>query len=575
MILPINIENISSFLEPPAGYRFDKSVITTYSLHLDILLTIPLFLDGALKEEHAVIENYQAVVMMINRFKDSIQVYVQEGEIKSSAISSKKYSKLYELLRDMITEIPTQKYRSFHPKFWLISYKNEDNTDKKYKLIVLSKNLTNSKDLDIAIVFDGTIADDSIHKNINNKIFNFLDETIQDTNFSMNELSKIEWMDINGYQLTDIFFIPKDKNNIPFLEDKKFRDECIVFSPFVDKRTGDKNLFSSNNILVTREDEVNTEICQNIYKLNDSIVDNEIDNMDLKLFEKSESEDIPIPTNQLHAKIYVYKKDNQNWLTFGSANATERGFNRNDEILIHLKAPSGFYKHTKEYILDDKKRTFIQFIPKEKSLEEKEKVEILDILDDVKSNILADGINEVKYKSKTKNLTMKLKDIDLRSDVNLLISPISLNQLKQFEEDLKWEIKEESQITGWFRFILLKDGFSREFLIKSELDISETNYIKEIMQEAADNSQKFLDANIYALLSNGKVLAGQKQFNSTDTSNSEEHCYSHEITEDIVDMLLDRYAADEALYQSVLCLISKSDKYKKLIDILPRAKKCH
>ena len=104
-MLPVNIDNLSSYLKPPLGYRFDRGFTTTYSLHLDILLTMPMFLDGRLSEENAVIQNYAGVVKAINNFRDKFKVYVQKGEIQTSSLGSKKASRLYELLRPMIKEI--------------------------------------------------------------------------------------------------------------------------------------------------------------------------------------------------------------------------------------------------------------------------------------------------------------------------------------------------------------------------------------------------------------------------------------------------------------------------------------
>ena len=212
-MLPIKIDNLSQYLKPPIGYRFDKGFTTTYSLHLDVLLTMPMFLDGRLAEENAVLQNYVAVVKTINSFKDKFKVYVQKGEIQTSPLGSKKASILYELLRDMIVEIPKED-SSFHPKLWLLRYENEKH-EKKYRLIIFSKNLTNSKDLDIAAVFD-SIGNSNKHKKINKGLIKFknsLNKKLFD-----DELKNIEWEERNGYSLENFYVLPNKNSTLPFIK---------------------------------------------------------------------------------------------------------------------------------------------------------------------------------------------------------------------------------------------------------------------------------------------------------------------------------------------------------------------
>jgi len=358
-MLPVNIDNLSSYLKPPLGYRFDRGFTTTYSLHLDILLTMPMFLDGRLSEENAVIQNYAGVVKAINNFRDKFKVYVQKGEIQTSSLGSKKASRLYELLRPMIKEIPKNtKKSSFHPKLWLLRYESEDGMNKKYKLIILSKNLTNSKDLDIAIVFDGKKSDKGKYQQLNKSLFDFC-KNIEDVYFSKEELETINWDNIDGYSLENLYVLPSDRKILPFIEKNQIRDETIILSPFISD-----NLFRKNNILITREEEIKEKVCNNIYTINSSLVEEEETAEDLALFLEDKGSPSKIFINQLHAKIYIYKKNYNNWLTFGSANATNQGLSikekLNNEILVELKAPKDFYGDTKNYI--EKNKFFIEYI---------------------------------------------------------------------------------------------------------------------------------------------------------------------------------------------------------------------
>jgi len=568
MLLPINIDNLSSYFKPPLGYRFDKGLSTTYSLNLDILLSIPMFLDGALSEKYAVLENYQAVVFMIEKIRKRFKVYVQKGEIKTSPQATKKASKLYELLRDMIEEIPRDTAKSsFHPKLWLLKYVTY-NGESVYKLIILSKNLTNSKDLDIAIVFDGEKVEEA-HKDKNNKIYNFVSKTLNDNRFTKDELENIRWQNVDDFELEDIlFFSPSNDEleNIPFLQNRYLDKDMIVFSPFLSN-----NIFAKNNknILVTREDEIDEQICQDIYKVNESLYDEDYEDEVLELFEKDKDAKVKNLINQLHAKIYIYTKNRKNWLAFGSLNATNRGFTKNDEVLIILKAPKDFYNQTKKYIENEKRKIFVK-ANVIKSKDELEKIEkkqkVLDKIDKLKNTFLQNSdILKVNYKDK--KLKANIKSIELNS-ILMQISPVSKVDFKQYSSKLEWNVI-ESEITGWFRFLLTLDGYSREFLVEDKEFQIDDVYKKAIEKEAMDKSQEYFEANIFALLSDGNIsfsnLVKEHGLESDDTS----HCYSSTIDDDIVDLMLDRYATSKEVYKSVYKLLSQNKIYKNIIDVLP------
>ncbi|HIP26136.1 MAG TPA: hypothetical protein EYG80_00585 [Flavobacteriaceae bacterium] len=566
-MLPVNIDNLSSYLKPPLGYRFDRGFTTTYSLHLDVLLTMPMFLDGRLSEENAVVQNYAGVVKAINSFRDKFKVYVQKGEIQTSSLGSKKASRLYELLRPMIKEIPKETTKSsFHPKLWLLRYESEDKKTKKYRLIILSKNLTNSKDLDIAVVFDGKTSKDTKHQDINENLFYFCKEVLNDDIFGKKELEQITWDNVDGYSLENLFILPKDQKKLPFIDKKKIKDKTIVFSPFISN-----NLFNKNIVLITREEEITEQICNNIYTINSSLVEEEEIIENLEMFNEDKKFNDKVFINQLHAKIYVYTNNGKNWLTFGSSNATNRGFFKNSEILVELKAPSKFYEDTKKYIETNK--FFVEFlINEEDDLEGSDNSqEILDELDDYKREVLS-GTIKVIYQNSILKLESNINNI--ANDITVEVTPSSKVSFKNFQSTLTWKIK-NVEITAWFRFKLTKDGQSREFLLHDENFKLDKNYLKAIDKEAVDKSSAYLEANIFALLNDGNITKSkirdiQKQEIEEGSHN---HCSKMNYrNEYLYDLMLDKYAMNKSEYNTILGLFKKADKYKSLIDILPKAK---
>ncbi len=569
-MLPINIDNLSSYLKPPLGYRFDRGFTTTYSLHLDILLTMPMFLDGRLSEENAVVQNYAGVVKAINNFRDKFKVYVQKGEIQTSSLGSKKASRLYELLRPMIREIPIDTRKSsFHPKLWLLRYESENRKSKKYRLIILSKNLTNSKDLDIAIVFDGNISKESKHQDINRNLFYFCKNILNDDTFAKEELEQITWDNVDGYSLENLYILPRDQEKLPFIAEGKIKNKTIVFSPFISN-----NLFDNKNIiLVTREEEIKEKVCNSIYTVNSSLVEEEEIVQSLEMFNEDKNSNDKIFINQLHAKIYVYTYNGRNWLTFGSSNATNRGFFKNSEILVELKAPSKFYEDTKEYI--EKNKFFVELLINEEDdldrSDEDNSQETLDELDDCKREILNATI-KVKYQNSILILESKINEID--NDIKVVVTPSSKVSFKSFQSTLTWKVK-STEITGLFGFKLIKDGQSREFLINDEEFELKENYLESIDKEAMNKSLDYLKANIFSLLNDGNITTSKMR----DTLRKEiedgihNHCSKGSLTHEyIYDLMLDKYAMNKNEYNTILKLFKKVDEYKPLLEILPKAK---
>ena len=566
-MLPVNIDNLSSYLKPPDGYRFQKGLTTTYSLHLDTLLTIPMFLDGTLAEENAVIQNYASVVSTINKFRDSFKVYVQKGEIKTSSLGSKKASKLYELLRGVIEELPRDtKVKSFHPKLWILQYGNDINY--KYKLIILSKNLTNSQDLDIAVVFDGMEVKKSIHHNINESLMSFVNNISENHMFMKNELKNIEWQNIDGYQLKNFYILPEDSRKLPFFDGSKIDKKSIVFSPFI---SDDIFEVENENILVTREDEINKQICEEIYTINSSLENNqEVDEIvDSSLFDNDKKFNNRISINQLHAKIYISEPET---LIFGSANATNRGFRANNEILIELEAPSDFYSDVKKYIKDDKNKLFVKLQKEYATVEEKES-KLVDELFDNNKRIIVNGSITVKYENK--KLILKSSFV-FDESVKIEVTPVSKNSFKIYQDCLVWENLKNIDITGWFRFKLTVESESREFLMSDEEFQLNKQYLKSIEEEANDKSDRYLEAHLISLLSDGRITSFEHR-NTIKKDKDEDmynYCSKQERNEDnLYDLLLDRFSSSKYHYNQALSIMKKLNKdgYKELLEILPKA----
>jgi len=133
-------------LIPPQGYRLAKAMAATYSLDLNTLLSIPIALFYAQTLEGTVEGERIQLLEAIQRCPDVLRIYHQRGKIQVP----RNQNRLYGLLEDCVVGVlPRGADSSFHPKVWILRFEADD-APVKYRLIVLSRNLTYDRSWDIA-----------------------------------------------------------------------------------------------------------------------------------------------------------------------------------------------------------------------------------------------------------------------------------------------------------------------------------------------------------------------------------------------------------------------------------------
>src|SRR4051812_21546948 len=132
-------------LIPPTGYRLKRAVAATFSLDLNTLLSIPVALFYAQTLDW--IEGGERVQLLeaIQRCPEVLRIYHQAGRIHVP----RHQNRLYGLLEDCVVGVtPKDVDSSFHPKVWLLRYE-PDLGPARYRLVVLSRNLTYDRSWDI------------------------------------------------------------------------------------------------------------------------------------------------------------------------------------------------------------------------------------------------------------------------------------------------------------------------------------------------------------------------------------------------------------------------------------------
>ena len=403
-----NRQDYGSILSAPPNYELDFAIGTTYSLDLDSLVGASISL-GLSEETDTVLRNNPIFLLEALRATgDKIALFCQKGNIHLPS----NPTKLYILLEEMVFQVNTPKkydianYPSFHPKFWLIRFTNE-NGEVRYRIIVLSRNLTFDRSWDIVFSMEGKKKNEKTAKNKNLSLFlDYLKEFTTDSskkdkiNQIMEELEYIEF-DLEKGPFEDFDFIPIGVGEEVSIKDyplfNKPLDNLIVMSPFLSKEvirdfneriTWNKNM--DRVYMFTRAEslsKLSPEDCDQfkIYVLKDEIVDgesiisgediteflSEVDNFeDIAEYGRvqeiaeydmlqDESENIPInqespDANQkqdIHAKIYLIRCGETVEIYLGSLNSSHNALNGNVEFMMRLK--TNYRKYNMNKFLND------------------------------------------------------------------------------------------------------------------------------------------------------------------------------------------------------------------------------
>ena len=130
--------NYSDALVPPDGYVLEKAVATTYSLDLEALTAVSIALGLKEEPDSELLQNPISMLNALVKVSEKILIFCEAGQIKKPG----KPSPLMLLLDKMVIPVALPKkpgrgfYPSFHPKTWILQYRNADGL-RKYRFVVL------------------------------------------------------------------------------------------------------------------------------------------------------------------------------------------------------------------------------------------------------------------------------------------------------------------------------------------------------------------------------------------------------------------------------------------------------
>lgn len=348
MLSPEDRTLLVDLLAPPeSGYRLERAVATTFTLHLTAVLPLPLGLAGADLSSSA---DPISVLQAVRNYSDRIDIFCQAGHV---SVPSQR-NDLLPFLEGMVHQVKAPRPgHLFHPKLWVLRYVN-DESEERYRLVCGSRNLTDDRAWDVVINLEGrrTPRRWAVNRPIVDLLLSLpkrvpagltaerkagIEELAEGLRFvewerPENVVSDKDW-------LTFHVFGPGQKPQ-PDMDGY----QRLVVSPFVNDggldavwpgRTGE-------GVIVSRDEELHSvgptwsewfgEHDVRVLDETAAIPDPESDVAGLRW-----------SLSGLHAKLYVVERNKRAHVFIGSANATDAAWEGNDELLVEIVGKVGAF----------------------------------------------------------------------------------------------------------------------------------------------------------------------------------------------------------------------------------------
>jgi len=435
-------------------------------------------------------QNPICMLNALQKVSDRLILFCEAGQIKVPS----KPTALSVLLEKIVVEVALPKdkclgrYPSFHPKTWMLSYINSEG-DRKYRFVVMSRNLTFDRSWDISFAMDSSKKVRQKRKsapicnfleylafNVNKQCIDYLKKRnlirkmmkeIKDISFSLDSKVFGENFEILPLGIGEKAY--KIENDKLFCTQKGNADstfnELVIMSPFLsrsvitDFNLSDRALSECSRTLITRRSELGKlRECDvnnfTIYTLKDEIIDGEDEISD----ESSDKR-----KQDIHAKIYLRRKYADVDLYLGSMNASYSAINKNVEMMVKLSTKN---KHLNgESFLDD---IFCGNADDTKNPFEQVTVEsAIDDTADINRNILEDKIKYIcrtkkiayisKDESNTDRYNIKIEFSGIDTDENIMISPINSKRKHILSEHMEFFDMEILQLSEFYK-VEIKSG---------------------------------------------------------------------------------------------------------------------
>ena len=356
-LVPADRRLLYGVLAPPEDHRLDQAIGTTYTLDLLALLRVPLAATTLAWEnaDGGPVVNPFAMLAALRENAHRISLYCHAGMTK---VPDGQLG-LITFLEDCVHPVsPPHADGVFHPKIWLLRYCHEwdDSAPVRYRLVVLSRNLTFDRSWDIAATFDGVLTDRARAFSGNRTLSEFIaslpgmarqaatelpQEAQKRAERMAAEVRFVRWDTPDGFD--QVTFHPIGHDGKPHWPVTNFH-RLLVLSPFVSEgalrrlrkeATQGMSLVSRFESLASLDPEVLRSLSSvDIFDDVSAAIDGDGETAGAGAAEAAA--DLAQLTG-LHAKVFVGKRSRRAVIFAGSANATQAAFERNVEFVVELE----------------------------------------------------------------------------------------------------------------------------------------------------------------------------------------------------------------------------------------------
>lgn len=356
MLAPDDRRLLLDALAPPEGYRLDQGIGTTFSLDLVALLRVPLAFTvfDWQQADGSPTADPHALLAALRQYADRLTIFCHAGQIAIPRHDHRLLSQLEDAIVE--AESPTEG-GVFHPKVWALRYVAPAEPV-RYRLLILSRNLTFDHSWDAALVLEGELTARSRPIARSRPLGDFVAaleglaiaplSSVAAARIRMvaHEVARVRWELPTDFEQLVFHPIGHDRQPAwPFTGDIR---RMLVISPFL-APTALERLAQrgSSHRLVSRVETLaalsGAQLANfdPIEILDDAVQPDAAEAPTLTGNATSDEAALDPGTELtgLHAKVYVADAGWKARIWVGSANATQAAFERNVEFLAELEGP--------------------------------------------------------------------------------------------------------------------------------------------------------------------------------------------------------------------------------------------
>lgn len=369
MLDPHDRQLLRDVLRPPSGFEFDRAVVTTYSLDLMTLLTVPLAFTFFQLKDHEGPPSADPLALLeaLRRHASRITLFCQAGQIHLP----KNVQLLLGYLEGSVFEAVAPRGGVFHPKLTVLRYRAAPSAHEAaeepravlYRVLCSSRNLTFDRSWDTLLVIDGSLSRN--RKNAyapNRPLARFVEalprlvsRPVEPERFAhlseiADELLRVDFEVPDGFDEMEFFPMGVEgRPQWPMLD----YGRTAVMAPFVSDEFiqtladagGEHHLISRHDSLEELSEDSLAALASAHY-MNTAVDPADTDaahdaQADAAGEKPSDDRQVALqPSLQLaglHAKLFIADDGWDAHVWTGSANATAAAFERNVEFLVRLR----------------------------------------------------------------------------------------------------------------------------------------------------------------------------------------------------------------------------------------------